>query len=78
MEPARTPGRSTTLPPPLVLSFSRLQSVVKFLAPHGYHPAALTPGLWTHTPRNIIFSLVVDDFGVRYTSQANADHLLAH
>ncbi len=51
--------------------------LVKFLVSHGYHPAALTPGLWTHTSRAIIFSLVVDDFGVRYTSQADADHLLA-
>jgi hypothetical protein len=51
--------------------------LIKFLAPHGYHPAALTPGLWTHMSRDILFSLVVDDFGVRYTSQADADHLLA-
>ena len=48
--------------------------LVKFLAPHGYHPAALTPGLWTHTSRDIIFSLVIDDFGVRYTSQTDANH----
>jgi hypothetical protein len=42
--------------------------LVKFLAPHGYyHPAALTPGLWNHTLRDIILSLVIDDFGVRFT-----------
>lgn len=51
--------------------------LVKFLAPHAYHPAALTPSLWTHTSRDIIFSLVVDNFGIRYTSKADADHLLA-
>ncbi|KAI2502114.1 Reverse transcriptase (RNA-dependent DNA polymerase) [Fragilaria crotonensis] len=51
--------------------------LIKFLAPHGYHPAPLTPGLWTHTSRDILFSLVVDDFGVCYTSQADADHLIA-
>jgi hypothetical protein len=51
--------------------------LIKFLAPHGYHPVALTPGLWRHTTRDIVFSLVVDDFGVRYTSQEDADHLLA-
>jgi hypothetical protein len=50
--------------------------LIKLLAPHGYHPTPLTPGLWTHKLRDIVFSLVVDDFGVRYTSQADADHLL--
>jgi hypothetical protein len=51
--------------------------LVKFMAPQGYHAAALTPGLWTHASLDIIFSLVVDDFGVRYTLQTDADHLLA-
>jgi hypothetical protein len=51
--------------------------LIKFLAPHGYTPVALTPGLWTHKSRDIIFSLVVDDFGVRYTTQADADHLIS-
>jgi hypothetical protein len=49
-----------------------------FLAPHGYQTLLpLTPGLWTHTSRDIVFSLVVDDFGMRYTSQSDADHLIA-
>ena len=30
--------------------------LVKFLAPHGYTPCELTPGLWTHETRNIDFS----------------------
>jgi hypothetical protein len=46
------------------------------LAPHGYEPCALTPGLWHHTTRDVVFSLVVDDFGIRYTSRADADHLI--
>ncbi|KAI2493168.1 Reverse transcriptase (RNA-dependent DNA polymerase) [Fragilaria crotonensis] len=50
--------------------------LIKFMAPHGYHPVALTPGLWKHSSRDIVFSLVVDDFGIRYTSQADADHLI--
>ncbi|KAI2506705.1 Reverse transcriptase (RNA-dependent DNA polymerase) [Fragilaria crotonensis] len=50
--------------------------LIKFMAPHGYHPVALTPGLWKPSSRDILFSLVVDDFGVRYTSQADADHLI--
>jgi hypothetical protein len=51
--------------------------LIAFLAPHGYHPVPLTPGLWRHNTRDIVFSLVVDDFGVRYTSRADADHLIA-
>jgi len=29
-----------------------------FLAPHGYHPCPITPGLWTHDTRPIRFTLV--------------------
>jgi hypothetical protein len=28
-----------------------------------------TPGLWTHKTRPILFSLVVDDFGVKYVGK---------
>ncbi|KAI2496641.1 Reverse transcriptase (RNA-dependent DNA polymerase) [Fragilaria crotonensis] len=41
--------------------------LVAFLQPHGYMPCPLTHGLWRHTTRDVVFSLVVDDFGVRYT-----------
>ena len=51
--------------------------LIKLMAPHGYHPVAITPGLWKHETRDIVFSLVVDDFGIRYTSKDDADHLLA-
>ena len=51
--------------------------LVAFLKPHGYAPCPLTHGLWRHTTRDVVFSLVVDDFGIRYTSQADADHLIA-
>jgi hypothetical protein len=50
--------------------------LIAFLAPHGYRPVPLTPGLWRHDTKDITFSLVVDDFGVRYTSRADADHLI--
>eukprot|EP00392_Amoebophrya_sp_AT5.2_P019264 g20030.t1 len=33
--------------------------------------------LFRHETRNISFVLVVDDFGVKYTSQEDADHLIA-
>ncbi len=48
-----------------------------FLKPHGYEPAPITAGLWKHTTGNIVFSLVVDDFGVRYTDKADVEHLLS-
>ena len=53
------------------------ERLVKFLEPQGYQPVPITPGLWTHKTRDVFFSLVVDDFGVKYTSKADADHLLA-
>ena len=32
----------------------------------GFTPVTKTPVLWKHTTKLIIFSLVVDDFGVKY------------
>ncbi len=36
-----------------------------------------TPWLWTHESRPISFTLVVDDFGMKYVAQDNVDHLIA-
>ena len=46
------------------------------LARHGYHPVPRTPSLWKHETNSIYFTLVVDDFGIKYTKKADADHLL--
>ena len=46
------------------------------LAPHGYYECKQTLGLWKHTSRPILFMLVVDDFGVKYTTQEDIDHLI--
>jgi hypothetical protein len=35
-----------------------------------------THGLWRHKTRHITFTLVVDDFGVKYVGKEHADHLL--
>ena len=51
--------------------------LIAFMKPHGYKPCPLTPGLWKHDTRDIVFSLVVDDFGIRYTKRDDADHLIA-
>jgi hypothetical protein len=45
------------------------------LAPFGYYQARHTPGLWLHKTRPIAFSLVVDDFAVKYVGKQHADHL---
>jgi len=47
-----------------------------FLAPHGYHLCLTTPGFWMHASCDIHFTLVMDDFAVRYMDQLNVDHLL--
>jgi hypothetical protein len=50
--------------------------LVKHLSAHGYHQAEHTHGLFTHTSRpGLMFSLVVDDFGVQHTNKADAEHL---
>ena len=53
------------------------ERLTKFLKPHGYAPCPITPGLWQHSTRSIKFSLVVDDFGIKYTDKADADHLMS-
>ena len=43
--------------------------------PHGYTPVDFTPGLWKHIDSDITFTLIVDNFGVKYTDPAQAQHL---
>jgi hypothetical protein len=45
------------------------------LVPFGYYPARHTPGLWLHKTRPISFTLVVDDFAVKYVGKQHAEHL---
>jgi hypothetical protein len=52
------------------------QLLEKNLEKHGYHQSTTTPGLWSHETRPISFTLVVDDFGVKYVGEENAKHLL--
>ncbi len=47
------------------------------LAPFGYYKCVNTPGLWYHESRPITFTLMVDDFGIKYMSQDEIDHLIA-
>jgi hypothetical protein len=48
----------------------------KRLKEHGYFQSKTTPGLWTHEWRPIAFTLVVDNFCVKYVREEHAEHLL--
>ena len=50
--------------------------LIKRLETFGYYPVAYTPGLWRHKWRPVTFSLVVDDFGVKYVEREHAQHLI--
>ena len=43
----------------------------------GYFQSKLVPGLWSHKTRPVTFTLVVDDFGVKYIGKEHALHLKA-
>ena len=53
------------------------QHLVKNLDKHGYEPMKFTPGLWRHRSRPTTFTLCVDDFGVKYFTKEDANHLIA-
>jgi hypothetical protein len=42
------------------------------LATFGYYPVRHTPGLWLHQTRPISFTLIVDDFAVKYVDKQHA------
>jgi hypothetical protein len=51
------------------------QLLQTWLAPFGYYPARHTPGLWLHKTWPIAFTLVVDNFAVKYAGKQHAEHL---
>ena len=52
------------------------QRLIKHLETHGYTETS-TPCIFHHATNSVSFALVVDDFGVKYTHKADAEHLLA-
>jgi hypothetical protein len=52
------------------------KKLTKHLAPYGYVPTKSTPSLWKHHTNQIAFSLVVNNFGIKYTNIANANNLI--
>ena len=49
--------------------------LTKHLKRYGYRPTARTLSLWVHQLRLISFTLVVDDFGVKYVGLEHFQHL---
>ena len=49
--------------------------LISHLAQHGYHQTS-TPCLFRHTDNGITFTLVVDDFGVKFRHKASVQHLI--
>jgi len=47
------------------------------LQTHGYTQRKIIPGFWKHATRPICFTLVVDDFTVKYTRERDAKHLIS-
>jgi hypothetical protein len=52
------------------------EGLVDHLEPFGYHPAPHTPGLWLHKTLPTVFTLVVDDFLIKYMEIEHANHLV--
>ena len=46
------------------------------LAKVGHHQSKIVPGLWTHETRDICFTLVVDNFAIKYTKKEDVQHLI--
>ena len=51
--------------------------LIMHLAKHGYSQCISTPCLFRHETNGVAFTLVVDDFLIKYSNKDAADHLLA-
>jgi hypothetical protein len=51
--------------------------LVQHLAKYSYSKAKRTDGLFLHKTRYLSFTLVVDDFGIKYTNKDDVNHLIA-
>jgi hypothetical protein len=47
------------------------------LGKHGYSQSDIIPGLWKHATKPICFTLVVDDFAVKFTREQDVNHLIS-
>ena len=51
------------------------QGLQKHLAKYGYYPTKRTLGLWKHRAQSISFTLIVDDFGIKYSNKDDINDL---
>ena len=51
--------------------------LAKRLNKHGYHQSKILPELWKQDTRPISFTLVVNNFGVKYAGEEHAMHLMS-
>ena len=51
--------------------------LIENLKPYGYSPSPFAPNIWKHSTRPTKFCLCVDDFGVKYFSEDDANHLIS-
>jgi len=51
--------------------------LISHLATHGYIQCVNTPCLFVHTSNGVAFTLVVDDFLIKYKDRSSAEHLLS-
>ena len=50
------------------------EQLIQHLTPYGYRPIPNT-NFWKHVTKPMVFCLCVDDFGVKYFSKDDANHL---
>ena len=50
--------------------------LITTLKPFGYYPTTESHNIWAHTTRKTKFCLCVDDFGIKYYNQNDAEHLM--
>ena len=46
-----------------IISFKHL---VQNLVPHGYYPMKFIPSMWRHKYNDLVFTLAVDEFEIKY------------
>ena len=50
--------------------------IISHIEPHGYYPVPFATGIWAHRTRKTKFYLCVDDFGVKYFTKDDANHII--
>ena len=53
------------------------KAIKEHIQPYGCAPAKITQGLWAHKYRDIHFTIMVDDLGIRYRNKKYTDHLIS-